>query len=124
VWNRHPERARELTAELGGAPVAGTEPADFLVNCTPVGPDGDSGWFERGPVDVDEIRTFGCVIDFAYGDADTPLMHAAAHLGVPRVDGLELLVRQGALSFERFTGRTAPVEEMQAAVRGRLSSRR
>jgi shikimate dehydrogenase len=36
---------------------------------------------------------------------------------VPVVDGLELLVRQGALSFERFTGRAAPVEVMRAAAR-------
>jgi shikimate dehydrogenase len=142
VWNRHPERARELAAELGGTPVAGTGPvadaerapdaervaeagpADVLVNCTPVEPDGDSAWFERGPVNADDIGTFGCVIDFAYGDTETPLIRAAARLGVPCVDGLELLVRQGALSFERFTGTTAPLEEMQAAVRGRLSSRR
>jgi shikimate dehydrogenase len=117
VWNRHPERARELAAELGGTPVVGTEPADFLVNCTPVGPDGDSAWFERGAVNVDDIGTFGSVIDFAYGDTETPLIHAAARLGVPRVDGLELLVRQGALSFERFTERTAPIEEMQVAAR-------
>jgi shikimate dehydrogenase len=33
------------------------------------------------------------------------------------VDGLEVLVRQGALSFERWTGREAPLEAMRAAVR-------
>jgi shikimate dehydrogenase len=32
------------------------------------------------------------------------------------VDGLELLVRQGALSFTRWTGREAPLEAMRAAV--------
>jgi shikimate dehydrogenase len=117
VWNRHPERARELIAELGGTPVAGVASADFLVNCTPVGPGGDAAWFERRPVNADDVRTFGCVIDFAYADTETPLVLAAARVGVPRVDGLTLLVRQGALSFERFTGRTAPVEEMQAAAR-------
>ena len=37
--------------------------------------------------------------------------------GVPVVDGLDLLVGQGALSFERFTGRPAPVDAMRAAAR-------
>jgi len=117
VWNRHPGRARELTDALGGTPAAGASPADLLINCTPAGLDGEGTWFKQLPVNADEIRMFGCVIDFAYGDAETPLISAAAARGIPRVDGLELLVGQGALSFERFTGRTAPVEEMQAAAR-------
>jgi shikimate dehydrogenase len=36
---------------------------------------------------------------------------------VPVVDGLELLVRQGALSFEQFTGVEAPVDVMRVAAR-------
>ena len=36
---------------------------------------------------------------------------------IPVVDGFELLVGQGALSFERFTGLPAPVDAMRAAVR-------
>jgi shikimate 5-dehydrogenase len=35
------------------------------------------------------------------------------------VDGLDLLARQGAISFERFTGIPAPLEEMRAAARKR-----
>ena len=119
VWNRHPERARELCEQLGGSPVAEARPADFLVNCTPVWLAGDRSSFKQLPVNADEIRMFGCVVDFAYGDAQTPLIGAALGHGLPVVDGLDLLVGQGALSFEQFTGRSAPVEEMRAAVRGR-----
>ena len=36
--------------------------------------------------------------------SETPLVRAARALAIPAVDGLELLVGQGALSFERFTG--------------------
>ena len=62
---------------------------------------------------------FGCVADLVYSHADTQLIEAAKARGVPVVDGLELLVCQGALSFERFTGRVAPVEVMRAAARAR-----
>jgi shikimate dehydrogenase len=59
---------------------------------------------------------FSCVVDFVYAADETPLVSAARQAGVPVVDGLELLVAQGALSFEHFTGRAAPVEVMRAAV--------
>jgi shikimate 5-dehydrogenase len=59
---------------------------------------------------------FGCVVDLVYSHADTPLVRAARTLGVAVVDGLELLVGQGALSFEQFTGRPAPIEVMRGAV--------
>jgi shikimate dehydrogenase len=117
VWNRHPERARGLSEEFGGSPVAEAAPADLLVNCTPVAPGGAASWFKHLPLNADEIRMFGYVVDFAYGDTETPLVTAARAAGVPVVDGLELLVGQGVLSFARFTGRQAPVELMRAAVR-------
>jgi shikimate dehydrogenase len=62
---------------------------------------------------------FGCLIDFVYGTDETQLVSTARAFGVAVVDGLDLLVGQGALSFERFTGLPAPVEEMRAAARGR-----
>jgi shikimate 5-dehydrogenase len=58
------------------------------------------------------------VVDFVYGRDETSLVRSARSLGIPVVDGLDLLVGQGALSFERFTGAPAPVEEMRAAARG------
>jgi shikimate dehydrogenase len=117
VWNRHPDRARAVTAELGGVPVRGAEGADLLVNCTPVGMNGDIAAFKQLPLEADEISMYTCVVDFVYSHADTPLVAAAKAQGVAVVDGLDLLVGQGALSFERFTGRPAPVEAMRAATR-------
>ena len=119
IWNRHAERARGLSKQLGGTPVADAAAADLLVNCTPVGLGGGPAAFKQLPVNADEIRMFGCVIDFAYGERETPLIAAAKAAGVTAVDGLELLVGQGALSFERFTGIAAPLERMRAAVRAR-----
>jgi shikimate 5-dehydrogenase len=62
---------------------------------------------------------FASVIDFVYGTDETLLVRSAKALGLGVVDGLELLVSQGALSFELFTGLPAPLEEMRAAARRR-----
>lgn len=105
VWSRHFGRARELCKEVGGTPVREPEAGDLVVNCTPAG-------LEELPIDVER---YGCVVDFAYGEGETVLVQAARARGIPAVDGLELLVAQGALSFELFTGRPAPVEVMRAA---------
>jgi shikimate dehydrogenase len=119
VWNRHPVRARQLCAELGGTPVTEAGAADVLVNCTAVGLERDAAAFKQLPVQADELAMFKCVVDLVYASDETPLVRAANSLGVPVVDGLDLLAGQGALSFELFTGRPAPLEQMRAAARGR-----
>ncbi|MGH2859322.1 MAG: shikimate dehydrogenase family protein [Solirubrobacteraceae bacterium] len=116
VWNRNGQRARDLCDELG-ATAAGGEvgPADLLVNCTAVGLDG-SDPFDRLPVTAAGLTDYACIVDFVYTPGGSRLVAVAAELGVPAVDGLELLIGQGALSFTRFTGRAAPLEAMRAAV--------
>lgn len=116
VWNRTPERARRLCEELGGTPVATASAADVLVNCTAVGLDGSDS-LQGLPLAAAGLVGFGCIVDFAYAPAGTALVRFARELGVPTVDGLELLVGQGTLSFERFTGKAAPLPTMQAAAR-------
>jgi shikimate dehydrogenase len=91
----------ELSASLD-APTA-------IVHATPVR--------DEVPVALDGVRT---VVDLAYrpDGAETALAAAAREAGVETVvDGLEVLVRQGAASFECWTGVEAPVEIMRAAVR-------
>jgi len=56
------------------------------------------------------------VVDLVYTESETSLVRAARARGARVVDGRELLVRQGALSFELFTGRAAPIELMRRAV--------
>jgi shikimate dehydrogenase len=119
IWTRRPEAARQLADELGAAMAEGPPKADVLVNCTPVGMTPEKDGFKGLPVGADELAMYECVVDFAYGQADTSLVRSARSLGVPAVDGLDLLVGQGALSFEHFTGIPAPVEVMRAAARAR-----
>jgi shikimate dehydrogenase len=112
VFNRTAEKARQLARQLGATAVDRAEPADLLVNCTPVGLEDP----DRSP--VDEIA-WPAVVDLAYGDRETALVRLARAAGATVVDGLEVLVRQGALAFEHWTGREAPLDAMRAAVRAR-----
>jgi shikimate dehydrogenase len=83
---------------------------DLIVNATPV----------RDELLV-QPRAGQAVVDLAYSPdgADTALIAAARAAGCDVVDGLEALVRQGAKSFELWTGIPAPVETMRSAVRAR-----
>ena len=117
---RSPEKAHALASRLRGLapehsvdaadewpPAAGDD--DLVVNATPVR--------DAPLVDLEGVRQ---VVDLAYnpGGSETALVAAAREAGCERVvDGLDVLVAQGAASFERWTGVEAPVQVMQAAVR-------
>jgi shikimate dehydrogenase len=84
-----------------------TDGCDVVVHATPV---------------VDELlfepRAEQTVVDLAYrGNGEpTAIVAAAREAGATVIDGLEALVRQGAASFERWTGVPAPVDVMRAAL--------
>ena len=58
-----------------------------------------------------------CVVDMVYSAGDTAFLAAARAAGADVVDGLEILVGQGATALERWTGRPAPVDVMRRAAR-------
>ena len=119
VWNRTPARAARLCAEIGGRAVERPpSAADLLVNTTSVGLQGDEDPFKELPLAADALGEFPCLVDLVYGRTRTGLIRAAQHAGVTVVDGLEILVRQGARSFETWTGRAAPLDVLRAAARG------
>ena len=64
--------------------------------------------FKALPLQADSFGAGSCVVDMVYRDGGTRLLEAARTRGADVVDGLEILVAQGAASFERWTGRTAP----------------
>jgi shikimate dehydrogenase len=115
LWNRTAPRAHALAAELGATAAPRPSPADVLVNCTAVGLDG-SDPFDRLPLGPGDLTGYGCVVDLVYTMTGTALVDRAREQGVPAVDGLELLVGQGALSFQIFTGVPASLDVMRAAV--------
>jgi shikimate dehydrogenase len=116
VWNRTPERARALADELGAWAVGEPREAEIIVNCTSVGLAGSDGTFKALPLQADSLGAGSCVVDMVYRDGGTRLLEAARTRGADVIDGLEILVAQGAASFERWTGRTAPRQAMRAAV--------
>ncbi len=117
VWNRTHERAERLVADLGGSPVRVAEPADILVHCTSSGLDASDSTFKQLPVSADDLQRYRCVIDLVYSSAETQLAQAARARSVPVVAGLELLVGQGAQSFQLFTGVPADRSAMRSALR-------
>jgi len=90
--------------------------ADVLVNCTAVGLGQPEHSIEQLPVSAERLIDYGCVVDLVYGQGATALIEAARTRSVPAVDGLELLIAQGALSFRLFTGVQASREAMRAAL--------
>lgn len=118
VWNRTPERARRLCAQMGGRAVETIdETADLLVNCTAVGLAAPDDPWRDLPLSAEGLGGFACVVDLAYAGNETRLIAAARQAEVTAVDGLEVLVRQGALALESWTGRPAPLAQMRAAAR-------
>jgi shikimate dehydrogenase len=65
----------------------------------------------------DQVGEYSYVVDMVYRSGFTPLLAAARAHGSRTLDGLEILVAQGALSFELWTGKQAPLEVMRRAAR-------
>jgi shikimate dehydrogenase len=116
VWNRTPERARALADQLGARAVERPGEAEIVVNCTSVGLGDEAPPFKALHLQADSLGAGSCVVDMVYRDGGTRLLEAARTRGADVIDGLEILVAQGAASFERWTGRTAPRQAMRAAV--------
>ena len=129
IWNRTPERAERLAHELGALALASSdEPLatgnfDLIVNTTTVGMGaaGESAANLKSlPVRADSFgEKHQLVVDLAYGQAETELARAARAHGATVVDGLEVLVRQGAASLRIWTGKDPPIETMRRAAAGR-----
>jgi shikimate dehydrogenase len=124
IWNRSPQRARSLADELGAVAVDAPGRADLLVNCTPVGlasgarlerSASESATLNQLGLTHDQVGRYTYVVDLAYREGLTPLLATARRHGAQVVDGLDVLVAQGALSFQLWTGRAAPVEIMRRA---------
>jgi shikimate dehydrogenase len=132
VWNRTPERADELIRDLAGAGSGTTAEGrlravtrgqvrgngyEVIVNCTAIGM-GDEDPFEYLPLDPERLNKDVVVVDLVYAGSESRLVLEAHARGATVVEGLEVLVRQGADSLRIWTGREAPLDVMRSAARG------
>jgi shikimate dehydrogenase len=110
------DRAAALVKDLGAEAIPQealkTCPATVLVNATPVGmtPDVDGI-----PINPDLLGRFEVVMDIVYQPLATRLLREAENRGAATIDGLQMLIHQGAAQFELFTGQPAPAEVMAKA---------
>lgn len=118
VWNRTALRGEHLCAELGGAPVTAPDQNTYelIVNTSAAGLHGEDPFAEL-PLDSAGFALGQIVVDLVYGEQPSPLLAAAEAAGATVVDGIEVLVRQGALSLRIWTGREPSLEAMRAAAR-------
>jgi shikimate dehydrogenase len=118
VWNRTAERGAAVAAELGAEFVAEPDAADYalIVNTTAVGLGGEDA-FAHLPLTADSFEPGQVVLDMVYTEEPSALLAAAAAAGAMTVDGLEMLVQQGALSMRIWTGEEPSIEAMRTAVR-------
>lgn len=97
------------------------EGAVAVVNATPLGM---GELRERSPLPAGQRLRPGCLAcDLVYHPPETLFLRQAERAGARSVPGLEVLLWQGALAFQRWTDLAAPVEKMRAALYARASGR-
>lgn len=113
VINANTRARAEFIPWVGSARVP--EDTDILINATCVGlhPHGDA----CPDVDFDGVRPGMTVCDVIFNPVDTPFLREAARRGAQTIDGLGMLVNQGCINYELWTGQKAPRDVMYAKLR-------
>ena len=122
VASRRPEAAEAMLVAVEPSIPVGVAPMDeslasqlagagMLVNATSIGWEGDALPLPESLLDA--LRPSALVYDLTY--RETSLMRAAARRGLTTLDGLEMLIQQGAESFRLWTGCEPPIAVMRAA---------
>ena len=134
IANRTPERAENLAqlarnrginanaiALFGEDLEEAAANAELIVNCTTIGMTHGPGEDET-PLPSDSIPPTALVNDLVYNPLETRLLREAARAGAKTLGGIQMLVYQGAASFEMWLERPAPVPVMlEAAIRAMQS---
>jgi shikimate dehydrogenase len=104
--------SRQMWVEVVAPDHLGQYPADILINATPVGMEPKSGDI---PLDPALLARFQVVMDIVYKPLETRLLKEARSRDCQVIDGLQMLIHQGAAQFELWTGQSAPREVMARA---------
>ncbi len=123
ILNRTPGPAQTLAKQARAKAINRTMlkkmQFDVIINATPVGMEGN-----RDPLPISEddfnARYF---FEMVYTPAETKMVKIARARGLHVILGSEMFVQQGARQFETWTGKPAPVIEMQRVVEYALAQR-
>lgn len=133
ILNRSAEKAEVLAERLGRmfnrkvvgdvlSPITIAEnlqDSDILVNATSAGMKPNLG---QSIVPPKWLRSDLVVMDIVYNPVETKLAKDAKVAGAKVISGVEMLIYQGAASFEIWTGKSAPIEVMRRAALNKLSN--
>jgi len=134
ILNRTMQKAQDLAMDIRAVfpfcRISGHDPqqlsrmaseADLIVNCTSLGmtPNVESTPWD----DTLSFRADQVVYDLVYSPPQTRLLQKATADGAQAINGLGMLIWQGAIAFERWTGETPPVAVMRQAVEAQFANR-
>jgi len=133
ILNRAAEKAKELAETLGrmfnkkvvggglssDAIAKNLRDSDILINATSVGMKPN---LTQSLVAPQWLKSDLAVMDIVYNPVETKLAKDAKAAGAKVISGVEMLIYQGAASFEIWTGCSAPIEIMRRAALNKLSS--
>lgn len=122
IASRTPSRGQALAAEMNcqwhPLAEAGKIKAEVMVNATSVGM---SPATEAMPVPGGILSAYQVVMDIVYSPLETRLLQEAAGAGCRVIDGLAMLLYQGAAQFKIWTGQTPPIEAMRQELARRFA---
>ena len=136
VFNRSQEKADALAQLIGapfgkGATLDGLGPirnhddalenqrySHVVINATSMGMNGS----DPVPIDLSKYHPDTIVFDMVYAPLETPLLAQARDCGLRTIDGLEMLVEQAAVAFERFFGQAPPRDDGDRELRALLTA--
>lgn len=123
IASRTADRAKALAESLACRHITwenrGSEFADILINCTPVGMYPE---INETPFQSNWMRDEMIVFDTIYNPENTLLLKEAREHRCRTVSGVEMFVRQAAAQFTRFTGQPAPLEMLTETLRTSISA--
>jgi shikimate dehydrogenase len=122
IANRTVDRAIDLASDVPNASGGSLGTLDsqitdatILINATSVGMESD-----ETPVPAELLHEDLTVLDAVYAPLETRLLREASEAGATTIDGAWMLLFQGVEAFEQWTGREAPVDVMNRALRDEL----
>lgn len=94
--------------------------ADLIVNTTPIGMSPHSDQSPLTDPQADQMRSSAIAYDLIYVPNPTRFLQQAQQRGAATIDGLEMLVQQGAAALEIWTGRSVPDAVMRRSLQSHL----